>query len=292
MRQAVRDTFFDFTVGHEGFTPFPYCDTLNLVTTGVGNLIDAGIRNGFDISATAMAPAMRLPWKFRGPGWTSKNPIAAGACSAADIREAWIRCKLQEQQVPGFNQKGGFAYASLTPITLDMQGIKDLFNSTLSNFESTLAARYSGFQTWPADAQLALLSMAWAMGPGFNFPAFKSAVDKLDFNSAATQSFFKGGGGTLEAPGGDPLKSRAGRNRENFIMFTNAANVLKGGADPDRLFFPNPVSTAPAAINVTPALAAATGAAEKIALIGGGIGAVGLLGWEAFKWYDGRRGKR
>jgi len=99
MRQSVKDIFFDFSAGHEGFTPFMYCDILNLVTTGIGNLIDNGPRNGFDISNVAMAPAMGLPWKFKGPGWTSKNPVAADTASQADIREAWIRTKLKEQEV-------------------------------------------------------------------------------------------------------------------------------------------------------------------------------------------------
>jgi hypothetical protein len=230
VRPVIRDTFFDFTAQREGFTPFMYADTLNLVTTGVGNLIDAGPRNGFDISAGAMAPAMGLPWKFKAPGWTSKNPVASGAASATDIREAWIRTKLQEEQIPGFNQKGGFAYAGLTPLTLDLDGLRALFNRTLASFDKVIASRYPGYETWPADAQQMILSMAWAMGPAFNFPAFKDAVDRRDFDAAAPLSFFKGGGGTPDRP--------TGRNAENQIMARNAAMIERTGTDPDRLIFP------------------------------------------------------
>ncbi len=292
MRQVIKDTFFDFTAQREGFTPFMYCDTLNLVTTGVGNLIDNGARNGFDISPNAMAPAMKLPWKFKGPGWTSKNPVAAGAASSDEIREAWIRTKLRQRDDAAFIAaggiaQGGFKYAGFTPLTLDLQGLKDLFNTTLANFDRTLASRYPNYPTAPADAQLAILSMAWAMGPAFNFPQFKAAFDAEDFRKAGELSFFKGGGGTLE--------NRAGRNKDNVIMFNNAADVVKAGVDRDRLFFPGDTSTSPGLLP-TPGLGGiAAKAPSKVvtgAIVASGVGAAGWLGWEAFKWYDGRRGKK
>jgi hypothetical protein len=286
MRKSVQDVFFDFSAQHEGFTPFMYCDTLNLVTTGIGNLIDAGVRNAFDISDRAMAPAMSLPWKFKGPGWTSKNPVAADTASQADIKEAWIRTKLQEQNVPGFSQRGGFAYAGLTPLTLDLQGLKTLFNKTLTSFDSTLNSRYPGYESWPADAQLAILSMSWAMGPAFNFPAFKAAVTNLDFRKAAELSFFKGGGGTLE--------NRTGRNRENVLMFTNAADSLKGGVDPDRLFFPGSPATSP---GVLPSAAIANissikGIGKRVAQGAApvaAVAAVGAIGWGIWEWWKDRK---
>lgn len=238
MRQIVRDSFFDFTAKREGFTPFMYCDVLNLVTTGVGNLIDAGPNHGGSntaerarlnnvVSASAMAPAMRLPWKFKAPGWTSKNPLAQGTASQTDIAAAWTATKRQNEVVPDFSQRGGFAYAGLTNLTLDMQGLKDLFARTLDSFDKTLGSRYPGYESWPADAQLAIMSMSWAMGPAFNFPQFKAAVDRLDFNEAAKLSFFRGGGGTESV--------RSGRNAENEKMFQTAAIVLKNGSDPDIL---------------------------------------------------------
>lgn len=281
MRQVIKDTFFDFSAQREGFTPFMYCDTLNLVTTGIGNLIDSGPRNGFDISEGAMASAMNLPWKHKGPGWTSKNPVTAGAASKEEIRESWIRTKLREQQDPGFNKKGGFAYAGFQPLTLDLQGLKDLFNRTLSNFDRTLASRYPTYESAPADAQQALLSMAWAMGPAFNFPAFKAAFDAGNYHKAAELSFFKGGGGTLE--------NRTGRNRENVIMLNNAADVVKAGADPDRLFFPGTVDTSAgrgaggAGGGIANIGGKAPSHAVDVVVIGGGAAALGWAGWELFK---------
>jgi hypothetical protein len=247
MRQIIKDTFFDFTAQREGFTPFLYADTLNLVTTGVGNLVDAGPNNNNAagnmpsverarlnnvVSAAAMDPAMRLPWRLKGPGWTSKNPVAGPLVSPSEIADAWTRVKRQNEVSPDFSQKGGFAYAGLTNLTLDMQSLKDLFSRTLISFDARLAKDFAGYETYPADAQLAMLSMAWAMGPGYasRFPAFRVAVQKRDFDAAAGVSYFKGGGGTPE--------NRTGRNKDNALMFHNAAMVERTGASPDSLIFP------------------------------------------------------
>lgn len=300
MRQIVKDKFFEFTAGREGFTPFMYCDILNLVTTGVGNLIDAGpnhnpggnsssavrARLNDVVSAAAMTPAMKLPWRLKGPGWTSKNPVVGELVSPSEIADAWTKVKLQNVAVPDFSQRGGFAYAGLTNLSLSMEDLKALFNRTLTSFDATLQSKYPGYENWPADAQLALLSMSWAMGPNFNFPAFREAAIREDFRAAAQQSFFKGGGGTME--------NRAGRNAENVIMFTNAADVVKGGVDRDRLFFPGTVATTPGVLS-PPKVAAAASTNPRIgdvAVIGAGAAAAGWAGWELFKWYDGRRGKK
>ena len=285
MRQAVKDIFFDFSVGHEGFTPFMYCDILNLVTTGIGNLIDKGPRNGFAISNVAMAPAMGLPWKFKGAGWTSKNPVAADIASQADIREAWIRTKLKEQEIPGFNKGGGFAYAGLTPLTLDMEGLKTLFNRTLVSFENTIRTKNPNWESWPADAQLAMLSMAWAMGPAFTdkFKAMKIALDRGDFASAGAQSRFTGG----DVKSGGKLS----RNEENVIMFKNAADVVKGGVDPNRLFFPGTVATSagilPSPKDVIGPVAVKTKTlGERAIQIGTPIAAIAVIGAVGYSLYE------
>jgi hypothetical protein len=276
MRQVIRDTFFDFTAKREGFTPFMYCDTLNLVTTGVGNLIDRGPRNGFDISAGAMAPAMSLPWRHKAAGWTSSNPIAGELASPEEIRESWIRTKLKEQEVPGFNKKGGFAYANFQPLTLDLASLKALFTKTLNSFDATLASRYPTYQQAPADAQLAMLSMAWALGPAFDFPAFKAAFDAGDYRKAGDLSYFKGGGGTPTA--------RTGRNADNVIMFNNAADVVKGGVDHDRLFFPGSVTTSPGVFPSGAGIANISGKPTNVPLTVGAVGAVAFGVFKLGRW--------
>jgi hypothetical protein len=244
MRPIVQKEFFDFSAQREAYTPFMYADVLNLVTTGVGNLIDAGPNNNPGgnapsvvrarlnnvVSAAAMDPAMRLPWKLRGPGWSRLNPVAGAPVSPSEVADAWTRVKKQNEVVPDFSQGGGLAYAGLTNLTLDLETIRALFNRTLASFDATIAKHYPGYDTWPADAQQAILSMSWANGPNFSFPVFKAAADRRDFDAMADASFFKGGGGTPD--------KRTGRNLENQIMFHNAAVVERTGADPDRLIFP------------------------------------------------------
>ncbi len=295
MRASVREVFFDYTAGREGFTPFMYCDTLNLVTTGVGNLIDAGPRNGFDISAKAMAPAMGLPWKFKAPGWTSKNPVAGERASQEEIREAWTRTKLKEQESPGFNQKGGFAYAGFQPLTLDLEALKTLFNKTLTSFDASLSKHYPGYEVWPADAQLAILSMSWAMGPAFHpalgFSSFFNAVNAEDFEAAKAASVFKGGG-ALEDESKPPRDAKLiSRNAAHQIMFQNAANVVKGGGDRDLVFFP--ISGGPATPATVPAgrggIANISGKAPILGAATFGVAGAGILGWGLYEYLKGRK---
>jgi hypothetical protein len=292
MRQSVKDIFFDFSVGHEGFTPFPYADILNLVTTGIGNKIDNGktcLPNGLKavqcarlnnvVSAAAMEPALRLPWKQRAPGWTSKNPLAGDLVSPSEVSDAWIKVKRQNEVVPDFSQRGGGSYAGLTDITLDMDGLKTLFSSTLTDFENKIRGRNPNWESWPADAQLAVLSMAWAMGPYFTdkFKAMKIALDRGDFASAGAQSHFIGGD---TAPTG-----KLSRNQENVIMFKNAADAVKGGADLSQLFFPG---TSVTSTKIFPSAATVIGPSitDRAIQIGKPVAAAGLIGAVGYGLYE------
>jgi len=289
MRLVVLPALKKYNLEHEGFTPFMYCDSLNLVTTGIGNLIDNSKRNSFDTSAFAMGPAMGLPWRFKAQGWTTKNPLAFGNASPDEIAAAWITTKLKAQEDPGFNTRSsGFAYAGLTQLTLDMQGIESLVSSKLASNERQLKLHYPNFDILTADAQFALSSMAWAMGSSFwpalrplpaepvsanNLPffqAFKNAIDAEDYATAAIRSEFKGGGSVT-----DPKS----RNHDHRIAFNNAAAVKKVGANPDLLFFPGagPSSAEGIAGLSNPGIAAA-----KVA---GGAVVAGLFGWALYDYW-------
>jgi len=287
MFKSVRDAFFDYTVNKEGFTPYLYADTLNLVTTGVGNLVDAGpnfsgntsverARLNNIVSAAAMAPALSLPWKMKGAGWkpTADGITTNGDASRQNVIDAWTAVKQQNQFVPDFSQRGGGAYQNLTPLTLTMQDMRDLFNRTLNDFDSKLSVHFPGYESFPADAQFALLSMAWAMGPNFNFPQLKSALDKRDFQSAIPLSFFKGGGGTPDKP--------TGRNADNQIMFATAATVERLGADSSQLYFPGTSSSVRAPIIANAA------ALIRMAETSGAILATAGLGYGVYRWWSKR----
>jgi hypothetical protein len=249
MLPQLTQPFINYSIKHEGFTPFMYCDVLNLVTTGIGNLIDMGpnhnqkgmatadvARLNTEVSPAAMAPAMGLPWKHKGSGWSSKNPVVGAPLSQSEIAAAWTATK-QANSVnggktgKGLSQDGGFSYAGLTDATLDMQAISDLVSRTMASFNKTLVSHYPDFDKWPADAQFAVMSFSWANGPAFQtkFPQFNAALLAQDWDTCITQGQFRGGGSVT-----DP----ASRNHDNAIMFKNASDVAKGGGDRTSLIFP------------------------------------------------------
>jgi len=213
MRSAVANAFTDFTIEHEGYTPYMYADVKNLVTTGIGNLIDP------------IGAALSLPWK-RSDG---------SPASQDEIRDAWNTVKSHTE----LNQRGGGSYQGLTTLRLNKQDIKNLVANKVSSNESILRTRFPGFDSWPSDAQLGILSMAWAAGPGFKFPKFQAAASKLppDFLTMAKESFMPSLG-----------NKSGGRNDNNNLLFTNAAKVLELRADPDRLYFPGNVIKSAAGI--------------------------------------------
>lgn len=217
MRPAVQAAFAPYSIKHEGYTPFMYCDALNLVTTGIGNLIDASARNSTDTSVSAMAPALRLPWVHESTGEPATQQ---------EVVEAWQRVKLA-----GMAKRGGFAYQSLTDLILTDAAIMDLVNERLRLNDAIIASRYPSYEQWPADAQFAIMSMAWAMGPAFHFPQFHAALtqEPPDFEEAAVQSFFVGGGA---------LTTPTSRNHQNAEMFRLADMAQKQGWDYDELRFP------------------------------------------------------
>lgn len=204
MRDSVANAFWDFTKTREGYLKFMYADVKNLVTTGMGNLIDP------------VSAALALPWKHgeNGPFATQDEIIAA-----------WNAVKNRTD----LNQKGGGYYAGVTDLRLNDDDVKNLVTQKLQQNEDQLRQRYPAYDSWPADAQLGLLSMAWAAGPAFNFPAFKSAVNSIvpDFRKAAQESHMKG--------------LNADRQTANYQLFMNAADVLDQGANPDVLYWPNSV---------------------------------------------------
>ena len=209
LKQAVLDGFPTFTQQFEGKLPYMYLDDASppgpYVTTGIGDLIDP-------ISA-----ALPLPWIHKGNG---------SPASQAEITSAWNAVKARKDLAP----KGGTAFANITDLILSEQAIKDLVQKRMMLNLDILAKRYPNLAQWPADAQMGLMSMSWAMGPAFNFPAFKAATDALDFGDASLQSSYKGVG---SAP----------RIAANHTLFNNAAIVLRNHMDPNKVYYPQELSS-------------------------------------------------
>jgi Putative peptidoglycan binding domain len=208
MWDSVLAAFHGFTVPLEGETPYMYTDVRGLVTTGIGNLIDP------------IGTALNLPWKHADGSLASQQ----------EVIDAWNTVK---QAWPGVQSA---ASQKLTNIRLDDNAIADLVAQRLKQNDAILRERYPNYPNWPADAQLGLNSMAWAMGPAFNFPDFSLAVNKSppDFKSAADLSHMNETGN----PGLIP------RNQANRQLFLNAAEALARHDNPAKLWYPGAVGLA------------------------------------------------
>ena len=210
MHDSVQTQFRAFNEPFEGCIPYMYLDIKGLVTVGVGNLIDP----------VELATALPFCFKNR-PGIDTPGAPA----SQEQITAEWQKLKSNSSLA----QKGARACDPVTELALLDDALDDLIAKRLALNESFLKRQepFKVFDDWPADAQMALLSMAWAMGPAgpLNFHRFCAACEKLDFNGAALECKMNEVGN----PGLIP------RNRANRTFLTNAGAVSAQGLEPSVL---------------------------------------------------------
>lgn len=229
MYQSVQDTFIAFSTQFEGKVNFMYLDIKGLVAIGIGNLIDP------------IDAALNLPFVHKSDG---------SPASQNEIRNEWNTLKSQ----PDLAQKGYQACAPLTNLMLTDDSIAQLVTAKLNQFASTLksTSEFSNMDSWPADAQLGLLSMAWAMGSAFgpSWPNFRAACAASDWSAAAANC-------QMNETGNPGLKPR---NVADVLLFTNAAIVQANGLDfsvlhwPSSVQAPTPVpANGPVVSNLNPA---------------------------------------
>lgn len=209
MKDSVAAAFPWISAGFEGRVPYMYLDILGLVTTGVGNLIDP------------IEHAMGLPWTHRD----------GRLANAMDVRLEWGAIKHH----PNLAKWGHRPAADLTDLRLSESAIDALVTSKALEFETVLRRRFPAWDTWPADAQLAVLLMAWALGPSFHFVNLATALGRPDFAIAALSC-------EMDATHNAGLKPR---NAAVKLCFTNASSVVRYGIDPEILHYPRAVTLAP-----------------------------------------------
>lgn len=202
MRDSVRRYFVAFTNVFEGTVAWPYLDIKGLVTIGIGDLIDP------------IETALALPFV-----------IGDYQATQQEIADGWHEIKGRHELA----QQGHMAARKFTKLRLTPQGIETLAFAKLDEMWSHLVKRFPSIEEWPADAQLGVISMSWAMGPSFHFPTFEKAVNGLDFTSAALLCKMDDSHNAGLVP----------RNAANRTLFANAAQVLAAGLDPDVLHYPD-----------------------------------------------------
>jgi GH24 family phage-related lysozyme (muramidase) len=242
MRQSVRDNWRAFNEPFEGVLDFMYLDVRGLLTTGMGNLLDTTTLNQGDAprlpTAAEAASSHALAEKC---AWIRNSDNQPATDAEIDAEWDQIRARLSQAS------HGGGTFKQFTTLHLEDAEVDRIINERLDSNEQQVKTRpeFGQFDNWPADAQLGVLSMAWAMGPGrFSvFPHFLSDVNLADWTGAASECRMSPDSGTLK-----------NRNDADQLAFTNAAQVAAtaSGLDPDQLFWPNAAhAVVPAAPEVT-----------------------------------------
>jgi GH24 family phage-related lysozyme (muramidase) len=209
MYQGVKNVFSSFTGPLEGRVYWMYVDVKGLVTTGVGNLIDP------------VSLAIVLPFQHAATG---------AAATQAEITAAWTDLKNNGVTL---GQAGYQACASRNDLRLSDPAIDTLVSSKLASNEATFLRSFPNFESWPADAQLAGMSMCWALGPAFasQWPQLSAALNAQNWTAAAANCNISTAGNPGVAP----------RNTADVALFNNAAAVVKNGADPSMVYYPGTV---------------------------------------------------
>lgn len=204
MHAAVLDRFVEFSVKFEGCVRSMYLDIKGLVTVGIGCLIDP------------VPMALSLPWVSPDGSTPSQNQIAS----------EWRALKSQ-QNLAKLHWK--FA-EKVTSIRLTDEGVLAVARQRLLANEKTLKQFFPQWDSFPADAQLACCSMAWAVGPGFpaQFGNFRAAANAQNWTAAIAACSIR----TENNPGIVP------RNAANKLCLANAQQVVTQGLPLEALFWP------------------------------------------------------
>lgn len=175
------ETLIRHLLEHECPVPHMYLDIEGNVTIGVGHLIPSA----------AAAAALALFWRL-GP---AASGVAGGAlrpASEAAKRRAWRAVKAKRDRA----RRGHTAFRNVTRLIMSDDEVAMLRNRDIGRTRRELAARaeFRRYETFPADAQLALIDMAFNLGVaglGENFPKFSAAVARRNWKVAAAESHRK-----------------------------------------------------------------------------------------------------
>lgn len=209
MRDVVLKVWHAFSAPMEGEVNHFYADVKGLITIGVGNLVDP------------VAAAVHLPMRRPDGTLAGRDEIIAD----------WARVKND----PDAARLGHRRAAVLTRLHIDRVDLQALVETKLRTNDAVLANRFKQWEEWPADAQLATHSMAWACGPYFprSWPLLSQALDAQDWQAASNNC-------RMNETGNPGLKPR---NLINRMLYRNAAIVVASdftepGLDPAALYWP------------------------------------------------------
>lgn len=161
MREIVRQRWVEYTDPLEGTVPYPYTDSIGLVTIWRGNLVDVPLDAPADPRHLVALPLRRLDGSL-----------------ATDAEKAEAYYALRKNREAAVH---GHLYArQLAPnrLRLAPEDGERLESARLAANEAILRQTFPGFDELHACTQLVLHSLSWAMGPYFTrkFPKFTAHV--------------------------------------------------------------------------------------------------------------------
>ncbi len=214
MKPNVEHVFTQFTDGLEGTFASPYSDVKRLLTTGRGHLIDPIER------------ALPLEWY-----------IGNRRASETEVRDDWhmIKDRAMRMSDEDLQRWTAFEQAPLTSIRLRAEFIDALTVRQLrANYAYIEAHLMPGIGEFPADALLGVMSLAWALGAGFD----KTNPPRTEFVAACNAGNWTvaGAHARLRESGN---KGVVARNKQQDLCFSNATTVKARGLDPAALWWPN-----------------------------------------------------
>ena len=190
MHDMVMGYWAHFNNPLEGTVNYMYLDVKGWVSTGVGNKIDQTAAPLSAPSPAERAASLQLANEMN---WHDKGTGAAA--SPNEVAADWdaVKARLDLASV------GHRAFEPLTRLRLTEEEILRIVQRKVLQMEATLVSRpeFVGFAAWPANAQLATLSMAWAMGPMFRFPRFQGHVAAGNWAAAAEECKINPDAGTI-----------------------------------------------------------------------------------------------
>ncbi|MER8186919.1 peptidoglycan-binding domain-containing protein [Kitasatospora sp. NPDC094015] len=209
MHDSVRDGFNAFSEPLESREHMMYLDVKSLVSTGVGNLLDADDPANFGSNPVPLPDIFTLDWHDRD---------TAVPADRTAIEEEYRKIKFSGTANAPIAQKRALGQLLVSDGSVDA-----LITAKLDSFETSLRGRppFAGYDGWPAPGQLGLLSMAWAMGPMFRFPHFEAAAAGGDRLTMARECRMTEAGNSGVIP----------RNVRNALLFTLAGWVTEQGGD-------------------------------------------------------------
>lgn len=231
MHASVYPAFHLISPRLEGHVDCMYADIKGLITCAVGNLIDP------------IQMAVDLPWTLEDGSPADK----------AQVRADWHLLKDNAGHYAKLHWKHARA---ATKVRLTEKAINDLVDRRMNANEAIIRKTFPAWESFPADAQLAMLSISWAVGAAFHIKFVNLA------NAIRAQSWAVAVGCAKIREDNNP--GVVPRNKINYLCFANAQAVKDRGLDPAVLLWPETAQDVPA-VTIPPTAAVEAVADQKSA---------------------------